>query len=58
MWILWLLIHVNGQPDYTSLHVYPTEASCQDAQVHVLGEMRKAYPLDTSIKVFCRPQAI
>jgi hypothetical protein len=53
-----LLLTVDGRADYTSLHLYPTEASCQEAQVYVLDEMKKAYPLDTSIKVFCRPQAI
>lgn len=58
MWVLWLMLNIDGHPDYTSLHLYPTEASCQNAQVYVLGEMRKAYPLDTSLRVFCKPQAI
>jgi hypothetical protein len=58
MWILWLLLTVNGHQDATSLHVYPTEALCQEAQVYVLGEMQKAYPGDTTLRVLCRPQAI
>ena len=58
MWILWLMLTVQGHTGYTQLHSYPTETLCRDAQIYVLAEMRLAYPTDHTLRVFCKPQAV
>ena len=58
MWILWLILSVNGQDQTAFIERYVSEQACRTAQVYVQTEMQKAYPDDTRLRLVCRPQAI
>lgn len=58
MWVLLLILTINGHAQAHQLTTFQTQRDCEEVRGYVEVSMRKEYPDDTTLTVVCQVKSV